>query len=457
MPKAFSPKSYWSILSSDIPFQFFQDPNTHHDSDHRLICTRSQLPLFASCRSSPLFYQNMLTPITPHPGNVDDTNAGTSASGFNAAVTAATGHYGLGPSQPAHSYPYTAAGVPFNSYYGGLEYYSNYAPQQHQTFPPHSMTPVGAASQLHPQQMPPQHPQHQSPYLGYHVAGSISASTHNTSPSGSYYSSASNGRDRDYAAYELVSNADCDVEQFKNSAGKYQCPTCGKAYKYFKHLKRHNVKHSGDRPHVCKLCGDSFCRSDIMRRHEKRCMLKLKTTGTCSVISRVPKKLIPEYRIIPELPHLTINNSERRQRIRNIKRLDSSGYPGGMTGLMIKHPESPESPTTLLHANKYPENDSNGSDDGKLSPSYKLSPTAFPSYTSRPLSYNSLAALPASQVLTPPPSSDSPVQMMSYNHYSQLNASQAAAAAATVGALHWPMQMSQPYPGSYAEVKPDQV
>lgn len=398
----------------------------------------------------------MLTPITPHPGNGDDSNAGTSASGFNTAITAAAGHYGLGQSQPTLAYPYAAATMPFNTSYGTHEYYNSYAQQ-------HPVIPVGAMSFMHPQQMPPQHPQHHGPYPGHHIAGPVAATataaTPSTSPSGSYGSTSLSGRDRDYAAYELVSNAECDVEQFKNSAGKYQCPTCGKAYKYFKHLKRHNVKHSGDRPHACKLCGDSFCRSDIMRRHEKRCMLKLKTTGTCSVISRVPKKLIPEYRIIPELPHLAISNAESRQRMRNMKRLDSSGYPGGMAGLMIKHPESPESPTTLLHHSKYQENDANGSEDGKLSPCYKLSPTTLSSsYTSRPLTYSSPAVLPASQVLTPPPSSDSPVQIMSsYNNYSHLNVSQAAVAAAAVGALHWPVQMSQPYSGSYVELKSEQV
>lgn len=82
-----------------------------------------------------------------------------------------------------------------------------------------------------------------------------------------------------------------DIESFKNSAGKYQCNTCDKSYLHFKHLKRHYMKHTGDRPHVCQICQDTFCRSDILKRHHARCLAKFELTGKCSSVSRVPKRI----------------------------------------------------------------------------------------------------------------------------------------------------------------------
>jgi hypothetical protein len=86
-----------------------------------------------------------------------------------------------------------------------------------------------------------------------------------------------------------------DLEPFKDAEGKFRCTKCSRSYIHFKHLKRHNRKHTGYRPHVCPLCRDSFCRSDIMKRHYDRCYNKLTTTGKCSTISRVPKKLDPNH------------------------------------------------------------------------------------------------------------------------------------------------------------------
>lgn len=81
------------------------------------------------------------------------------------------------------------------------------------------------------------------------------------------------------------------METFKNSEGKYQCINCDRSYLHFKHLKRHFMKHTGDRPHVCSICSDTFCRSDILKRHYSRCLSKFKATGKCAAVSRVPKRI----------------------------------------------------------------------------------------------------------------------------------------------------------------------
>ncbi|KAK9237887.1 hypothetical protein V1525DRAFT_388072 [Lipomyces kononenkoae] len=57
----------------------------------------------------------------------------------------------------------------------------------------------------------------------------------------------------------------------KNAAGKFQCNECSRSYLHAKHLKRHMLRHTGDRPYKCSLCSDSFCRSDILKRHFEKC------------------------------------------------------------------------------------------------------------------------------------------------------------------------------------------
>ncbi|KAK9376225.1 uncharacterized protein V1513DRAFT_439658 [Lipomyces chichibuensis] len=61
------------------------------------------------------------------------------------------------------------------------------------------------------------------------------------------------------------------VAPTKNAAGKFQCTECSRSYLHAKHLKRHMLRHTGDRPYKCSLCSDSFCRSDILKRHYEKC------------------------------------------------------------------------------------------------------------------------------------------------------------------------------------------
>ncbi|KAL9617390.1 MAG: hypothetical protein Q9160_007794 [Pyrenula sp. 1 TL-2023] len=60
----------------------------------------------------------------------------------------------------------------------------------------------------------------------------------------------------------------------KDADGKFPCPNCNKTYLHAKHLKRHMLRHTGDRPYMCVLCKDTFSRSDILKRHFQKCSVR---------------------------------------------------------------------------------------------------------------------------------------------------------------------------------------
>ncbi|PCD21446.1 hypothetical protein AU210_016408 [Fusarium oxysporum f. sp. radicis-cucumerinum] len=60
----------------------------------------------------------------------------------------------------------------------------------------------------------------------------------------------------------------------KDADGKFPCPHCTKTYLHAKHLKRHFMRHTGDRPYMCVLCRDTFSRSDILKRHFQKCSIR---------------------------------------------------------------------------------------------------------------------------------------------------------------------------------------
>ncbi|KAH7303610.1 hypothetical protein B0I35DRAFT_517261 [Stachybotrys elegans] len=60
----------------------------------------------------------------------------------------------------------------------------------------------------------------------------------------------------------------------KDENGNFLCPRCEKPYKRITTLKRHLLKHTGDRPYRCVLCRDTFSRSDILKRHFQKCSIR---------------------------------------------------------------------------------------------------------------------------------------------------------------------------------------
>ncbi|KHN98158.1 C2H2 transcription factor [Metarhizium album ARSEF 1941] len=68
--------------------------------------------------------------------------------------------------------------------------------------------------------------------------------------------------------------AKSNVIPVKDADGKFPCPHCTKTYLHAKHLKRHLLRHTGDRPYMCVLCRDTFSRSDILKRHFQKCSIR---------------------------------------------------------------------------------------------------------------------------------------------------------------------------------------
>ena len=65
----------------------------------------------------------------------------------------------------------------------------------------------------------------------------------------------------------------------KDASGKFPCVHCNKTYLHLKHLKRHLLRHTGDRPYQCVLCKDTFSRSDILKRHFQKCSIRRGNPG----------------------------------------------------------------------------------------------------------------------------------------------------------------------------------
>ena len=58
-----------------------------------------------------------------------------------------------------------------------------------------------------------------------------------------------------------------------HSGIRYTCPTCGEAFPRNESLKRHMVKHTDEKPHVCEVCPDETSRfktKDRLRQHMNR-------------------------------------------------------------------------------------------------------------------------------------------------------------------------------------------
>ena len=53
----------------------------------------------------------------------------------------------------------------------------------------------------------------------------------------------------------------------------WRCKVCNKLGTYKSNMLRHTMTHTGERPHPCKFCQQSFSISSNRHRHEKKCKL----------------------------------------------------------------------------------------------------------------------------------------------------------------------------------------
>ncbi|CUS08587.1 unnamed protein product [Tuber aestivum] len=72
----------------------------------------------------------------------------------------------------------------------------------------------------------------------------------------------------------ITPGATSQITPVKDQDGKFPCLHCPKTYLHAKHLKRHLLRHTGDRPYQCVLCKDTFSRSDILKRHFQKCSIR---------------------------------------------------------------------------------------------------------------------------------------------------------------------------------------
>lgn len=65
----------------------------------------------------------------------------------------------------------------------------------------------------------------------------------------------------------------------KNEAGRFECQLCDRSYTHAKHLKRHMMRHTGQKPYACSWCTARFTRPDIRKRHVSKCKVRRKMEG----------------------------------------------------------------------------------------------------------------------------------------------------------------------------------
>lgn len=69
----------------------------------------------------------------------------------------------------------------------------------------------------------------------------------------------------------------------KNEAGRFECQLCDRSYTHAKHLKRHMMRHTGQKPYACSWCTARFTRPDIRKRHVSKCKVRRKMEGLDSI------------------------------------------------------------------------------------------------------------------------------------------------------------------------------
>ncbi|OJJ46686.1 hypothetical protein ASPZODRAFT_2002042 [Penicilliopsis zonata CBS 506.65] len=175
--------------------------------------------------------------------------------------------------------------------------------QQSQYPPPHSVLPPSSTAQSYPQPIAPAPPRDRRPDFASMPSGAFSYSDGKTSPWVNPADPIGVNGASPYAPKEpprtqvvgsqgrrgilpsvpgraapitngVNGTAKSTTIPAKDADGKFPCPHCNKTYLHAKHLKRHLLRHTGDRPYMCVLCKDTFSRSDILKRHFQKCSLR---------------------------------------------------------------------------------------------------------------------------------------------------------------------------------------
>ena len=58
-------------------------------------------------------------------------------------------------------------------------------------------------------------------------------------------------------------------DSMRKKTSKYLCDVCGKDLKYASSLKRHQRKHTGEKPYQCETCGNTFSRACNLKKHQR--------------------------------------------------------------------------------------------------------------------------------------------------------------------------------------------
>ncbi|PNH36188.1 hypothetical protein BJF96_g139 [Verticillium dahliae] len=267
--------SYPSPPPAVTPHQLSQhnsqqnSPMPHH--------TLPPLQPHPSAAMNQMYGSNPHTPRTPATPNTPTSNAGGNTNGNSmASYPNQAAHAGRGaPYQMQANYPPPPQGYATSS---GMMPQSTMAHSHPQPIAP---APIGGRVPPNLRPMPPggvmPQPGVQSPYgPGGMMQQSLPDGDQPTHVVGSQ------GRrgilpsapGRPTAPQAGSGTAKSTVIPQKDADGKFPCPHCTKTYLHAKHLKRHLLRHTGDRPYMCVLCRDTFSRSDILKRHFQKCSIR---------------------------------------------------------------------------------------------------------------------------------------------------------------------------------------
>lgn len=85
----------------------------------------------------------------------------------------------------------------------------------------------------------------------------------------------------------------------KNEDGRYECQLCDRSYTHAKHLKRHMMRHTGQKPYGCSWCNAKFTRPDIRKRHVSKCKVRRKIEGleSIKIEEEDPAKMIEKSKL----------------------------------------------------------------------------------------------------------------------------------------------------------------